>query len=91
MIRVAAHVDDDEPPPEMLSLAWQCKDWQTLPDAGGLFDQSLSVMTEMQTALSTYNAFKVRKNMDQHPVKFVNEHHDLYVFTYQIDKLRGKY
>lgn len=47
-------------PPSELVLAWRCERWQTLPEGGGLFDQPLAVMTAMETAQFTYDAFSGR-------------------------------
>lgn len=38
-------------PPAELSLAWQCKRWNTLPEAGGLYAQDYRTLYLM-TALS---------------------------------------
>jgi hypothetical protein len=48
-----------EPPPA-LALAWRCQKWNTLPEAGGLFDQPLRVMRAMEAALYTAEAFTAR-------------------------------
>ncbi len=47
-------------PPRALTLAWRCQQWRALPVAGGLFDQPLAVMTEMETALRVHEAFAGR-------------------------------
>ncbi len=41
-------------------LAWRCRQWQTLPAAGGLFDQPLAVMNQMEQALYVAETFRER-------------------------------
>lgn len=48
-----------EPPPALV-LAWRCQRWKTLPIAGGLFNQPLTTMTQMEAAQYTADAFEER-------------------------------
>ena len=48
-----------EPPPALV-LYWRCERWRTLPRAGGLFDQPLAVMTQMEAAHYTAESFRER-------------------------------
>jgi len=49
-------VDKKGIPPPALKLAWQCLNWNTLPYAGGLRDQPIAMMRDMNTAIAVYNA-----------------------------------
>jgi len=52
------------PPPE-LTLAWSCKQWQTLPEPGGRRDQRAGELERMSAAINTYDAiraFRASKN-----------------------------
>jgi len=39
-----------------LALAWACKSWQTLPEAGGYYDQPWATMQNMNAAQNVYNS-----------------------------------
>lgn len=43
------------PPPELV-LAFMCQKWNTLPDAGGLYDQDARIMKKMSGVLAVHNA-----------------------------------
>lgn len=49
-------VTDDAPPPAELRLAWQCRNWNTLPDDGGLYSQDYITMHLMNTLSAIHNA-----------------------------------
>ena len=44
-------VVQNSPPPAELTLAWQCKRWNALPEAGGLYVQDYRTI-HLMTALS---------------------------------------
>jgi hypothetical protein len=39
----------------MLTLAWQCERWHTLPESGGLMDQDYATMQAMSAAKNVYD------------------------------------
>jgi hypothetical protein len=47
---------ENAPPPVELRLAWMCERWQTLPDAGGVYEQDHQTMTRMIVLSNVYNA-----------------------------------
>lgn len=47
--------NEGEPPPE-LELAVMCQKWNTLPDAGGLYEQDARMMKRMAGVLAIQNA-----------------------------------
>jgi len=59
---VVGVIDDDEPPPAMLSLAWNCQRWNTTPDPGGMYDQDYQTMRLMGVCLNIYNAVSHLRN-----------------------------
>lgn len=56
MRAVVECVTDNAPPPVELRLAWQCKNWNTLPDDGGLYAQDYRTMYRMNTLSAIHNA-----------------------------------
>lgn len=44
---------DGDQPPE-LTLALMCQKWNTLPDAGGLYDQDARIMKQMSGVLTIH-------------------------------------
>jgi hypothetical protein len=48
-------VNGKAPIPRSLELAISCKEWGTLPEAGGYMDQPVRLMNEMETAWRAYN------------------------------------
>ncbi len=59
MLAAADNAEDPEgcAPPPTLSLAWNCQQWHTLPDAGGLMDQPAGLIARMNVALNIHAAF----------------------------------
>lgn len=49
-----AVVEDGEPPPPELKLAWLVDQWGTLPDAGGLYDQDAQTLKRMTVYNNIY-------------------------------------
>lgn len=41
-------------------LAWRCQRWKTLPKSGGLFDQPLAVMIQMEVVQYIAETFQER-------------------------------
>lgn len=54
--------DDTEPPPEELRMAWMCKQWEALPDTGGVLDQDYVLLTRMSTLHAVYAAVSEYRN-----------------------------
>lgn len=68
MILAAAECaeDEDASPPEILLMAWQAKNWTTLPEPGGLLDQPAGLihkMTVMRNIHDAFKAFRSAKNV----------------------------
>jgi hypothetical protein len=58
ILAAAAHAKDaNNPPPRELTLAWQAKNWNVLPNAGGLRDQRIGELERMAAVLNAYNAW----------------------------------
>jgi cell division septal protein FtsQ len=55
---VVAAVDEGEPPPAELKLAWQCERYNALPDSGGVLDQDAGLITRMGAAVNIYNTLQ---------------------------------
>lgn len=53
-----AAIDDGAPPRDVLSMAWQCERWNTLPDNGGYYEQDYMLMHQMTAASNVYLALK---------------------------------
>ena len=51
------------PPPHELVLAWRCKEWSTMPRAGGYYDQDYGLMKRMSYVKNVYNALSSFRNM----------------------------
>ena len=52
-----------EPPPADLQLAWKCSQWGTLPDGGGMNDQSYKTMQSMSVLLNVYNTVSYMRSL----------------------------
>jgi hypothetical protein len=55
-------VDSDEPPPAELRLAWDCKYWNTMPDAGAYYDQDYFLLMRMRSLSNIYNVMTKLRN-----------------------------
>ena len=64
MLAAAAAAQWDEPAPEELQMAWDCQQWHSLPETGGLLDQPAGIVSRMNAVLNVYNAFKSRQDVD---------------------------
>lgn len=53
----------DAPPPSILTLAWQCERWNTLPDDGNLYAQDYITMYQMTGFLNVYNVIARLKSL----------------------------
>jgi len=59
MILAAADCAEGKgPPPPELQMAWQARQWSTLPETGGLRDQQAGELYRMATAENVYEAVR---------------------------------
>jgi hypothetical protein len=70
----------------MLVLAWQCRRWGALPAAGGLLEQPLAIMVQMEAALNTFEAFAARERADN-AVEFSKRYPHLVQFCQWVEQL----
>jgi hypothetical protein len=42
-------------PPQELIMAWRCRQWNALPEAGGVFDQPYTLMERMEALSNIYD------------------------------------
>ena len=57
-------MDENGEPPQELSIAWQCRNWNTLPENGAYFEQDKKLMTTMTTLMNIYNVLSKYRNME---------------------------
>lgn len=48
-------IDDDQPPPSILETAFLCRKWNSLPEAGAVYDQDYGTITRMSAVLNVYD------------------------------------
>jgi len=60
---VVACVDEGAQAPPELSLEWQVQRYNTLPLAGGLYDQEYSLLNKMRTLGNIYDALTRLRSM----------------------------
>jgi len=48
--------ENNAPPPELVTI-WQCRRWNTLPNAGGILDQPAGMMYTLTQYARVYDAF----------------------------------
>ncbi|MBU2249813.1 MAG: hypothetical protein KKD77_23905 [Gammaproteobacteria bacterium] len=58
MLAAADYGETNGDPPPELELAFQCRRWTSLPEAGGLLDQPAGLMRRMTILENIYNAFR---------------------------------
>lgn len=76
-------------PPELLRLAWQCKEWSTLPEAGGLRDQPAGLMSKMTQLNNVWQAYKRWKETPSDKVdELIKRYPDDVEIRSEVDKLR---
>ena len=56
-------IDNGEPPPSDLRLAWDCKYWNTMPEAGAYLDQDYFLLSRMRALSNVYNVVSKLRNM----------------------------
>ena len=57
-----ACVDEGGTPPAELRLAWDCKYWGTLPDAGAYYEQDYFLLARMRTLDNVYSTVSKLRN-----------------------------
>lgn len=60
ILAVADYVAGEGPPPPELTLAWRCRNWQALPNPGGIRDQYVGELERMTAAENVYTVMKAR-------------------------------
>ena len=68
-------------PPKELLLAWQCREWKSLPRTGGILDQPVGLMEMLSYVLRIHDAHKAWRN------KTPGKEDELPEGTYEIIKL----
>lgn len=74
----------DAPPPVELQLAWKCERWNTLPDAGGMYDQDCRLTTYMTGLSNIYNAVAKWRNYTGERIHLLTDH-DRTLLRYLMD------
>lgn len=77
------------PPPE-LKLAWQCKEWNTLPYGGGVLDQPYGLLNKLQELYGVWQAMKMYRESSGE-AEFMTKFEIEYEIVKNIRKLREKY
>ena len=54
---------NENKPPAELALHWQCLEYKTLPEAGGLFDQPARLIHTMRRLAFVYDAYRLFASM----------------------------
>lgn len=58
ILAAADYAEGRGQPPEELLLAWDCRTFGALPEAGGVRDQPAGLLRRMRQALGVFNAFR---------------------------------
>jgi len=87
MIRAAASAASGGAPPPELALAWQCRAWGALPNAGGILDQPAGLLERMRQAEAVYAAMRAWLASDR-SAAWRNEHKDVWNIVKRIEALR---
>ena len=77
------------PPPE-LKLAWQCKEWNTLPYGGGVLDQPYGLLSKLQELYGVWQAMKLYRESSGE-AEFMTKFESEYEVVKEIRKLRKKH
>lgn len=62
MASVVDFVDNDGQPPAQLQTAFLSKQWETLPETGGLYDQDAALLKQMTVLYNIYQALVRLRN-----------------------------
>ena len=90
ILAVADCAEGKGQPPIELEYAWQGVEHPgSLPNAGGLRDQPVSLMTRMRVALNVYQAIKSYIESDM-SVEWTRKNHKEYEIFVWVAKLRAK-
>jgi hypothetical protein len=63
LIEQAVDAARGAPPPADLQLAWQCKRWNALPDAGGINDQYYATLRSMAILSNIYETIEYMRRL----------------------------
>lgn len=66
-------VDNENPAPPDLRLAWECERWRCLPDTGAYYDQEYSLMLRMTSLANIYSAYSRYKNAQGKQIHSLSE------------------
>ena len=89
MLAAADCAEGKAPPPQELEYAWQAQAHPgALPNAGGLRDQPVALMTKMRVCLNVWSAFKEYFANEQ-SVKWTQKNHDKWEIIVSVGKLRS--
>lgn len=69
-------VDGKATPPPELKMAWMCKNWRALPDAGAMLDQDWTLITRMQVLLNAYDAMVAMRSARGDDIHNLPAHHN---------------
>ena len=78
--------------PADLELALHCERWNALPEAGGLLDQPLGLVSRMTALLNIYRAMSAEQNRgNMSLVEFSKSNPDSYKIMIKIHNLRQEH
>jgi hypothetical protein len=83
-------LDSKSPPPPDLELAFACKRWNSLPEAGGLLDQPAGLIQRMTVAENIYNAFRAMVTA-KNAAKFADDNPGVMDLIENVTRLREEY
>jgi hypothetical protein len=64
---------ENAPPPVELRMAWMCERWQTLPEAGGIYNQDYRLMVRMSVLSNVYNAVMAWRTHGGEKIHYLSE------------------
>jgi hypothetical protein len=82
-----AYIDGRAPAPPELRLAWHCKRFSALPEAGGILDQPAYLLDKMAMAENIHSAFTAYQNAKD-PTVWANDNPDAWRIVARIEKER---
>ena len=80
---------DKTPAGKELILAWQCKQWNTLPRSGGILEQPAGLIKIMSAVINVYNAFiQIQKG---NIIQIANSNPEILKIVREVEKLEKQY
>jgi hypothetical protein len=64
---------ENAPPPVELRMAWMCERWQSLPEAGGVYDQDQQLISRMIVLSNVYNAVTAWRTHGGEKIHYLSE------------------